>query len=175
MRFNFMASPRLALGLAAGLFAGLSLYSGAQRHTVWVVVHAVAQGAPILTADLQQVSVVQGTVPRAGEVARVPLVAGQTLAAGDVTTRKSQARYSVTFTVSASQAVGLEAGDYVQIADTGPKGLWVSPVVELQQVDAQTLSGTPPSIQVTAPPVVIQSLLQHESANWAIINRGYTP
>lgn len=174
MRFNWVPSPRLALGLAAGLFTALSLYSGARRQSVWIVVHSVAPGMPILASDLKQVAVVKGVAPPPDAVARVPLVAGQTLVAGDVTTHAKAGRYSVTFTVNASQAQGLQAGDYVQIADPGPKGFWISPVVELQQVNMQNLSGAPPSIQVMASPTVIESLVQHESPNWAIINRGFT-
>jgi hypothetical protein len=159
---------QLPMVAAAAVFAGLSLMTRwGPAPVVWVLTRPVAPGAPVTRQDLKAVVQPLSVPPDgfAGRVARVPLVAGQTLVPGDLEGRQPSGA-EMTLPLSGAETVGVAPGDVIQLAEAGNRATWVSPRLQVVAV----AGGASPSVVVSAPLAVLTRLLPHAGSAWIIVD-----
>jgi len=137
--------PALAAGSVAvvlvSIAAFVAIYSGANHQvSVLTVLHPVAEGQPITSADLGADSITsQGALPGipvaqasgvVGKVAAVPLVPGSLVVASDVTDTQPIASGNAVVGIALKDgqlpAGGLEPGDQVMVVQTDAPGAAVT-------------------------------------------------
>lgn len=167
--------PTLSLLAAALLFAMLSVASDVQRHPAWVLVRSVPAGNPVTATDVRRVYQPTSIRVAPGQVARVTLMAGQTLVSGDLTRSLAARQLQLSLPISASQAQTLHAGDQIRFATVKHGKVWTSPLVTVSAVMGGGLMGAASSVMVSGSWPHLQTILANLSSGWMVVKEGEGP
>lgn len=164
--------PTFSLLGAALLFAMLSIANDVQHHPSWVMVRSVTAGNPVTAQDVRKVYHPASIHFVPGQVARVTLMAGQTLVSGDLTGSSTARQLQLSLPVSASQAQEIRAGDQIRFATVKHGKVWTSPIVTVSAVMGGGLMGATSSVMVSGNWSALHAILANLSSEWMVVKEG---